>query len=1080
VNEPPKNYFNLRSVNCHKKDFCFEGKLNKKKCLFRVDTGSDVSILNCKFIENLEKKLPKNDCRLRYPTGEDVVIESKVNVRVELGRHSVEICMFASKISNDCLLGVDFLKKIGLENIFDSAFGNASVVHEIARIDYSSEKISYSLEELFKNNLKNLNEEQQGIFLNFLKEFQDIFSDEIVSGNCEIVNHIINTQDCLPIKQVPRRIPFHMKKEVNNLIEEMRKNGVIEESQSPWISPAVLVKKKDGSIRFCVDYRKVNAVTIKDSFPLPRIDDIFDQLSGNVWFSTLDLKSGYWQVKIDSKDKEKTAFSIGNGLWQFNVMPFGLCNAPATFQRLMEKVLQGLLSKICLVYLDDIIIFGKNFDEMLNNLKIVFLRLRSSNLKINFKKCNLFKKNVRYLGHIISSNGITTDPEKITAVKEWPTPHTKKQLRSFLGFTSYYRKFIKGFSSLAKPLYALTENKNKFIWKDECEKAFEKLKDVLSSSPILSFPKEEGEFILDTDASCIGIGAVLSQKQEGKERVIAYYSRILNKPERNYCVTRRELLAIVDSFKFFRHYLLGRKFLVRSDHISLKWLMSFRELEGQLARWLERLQQFDFDVIHRKGLSHKNADGLSRRMCEIEDCHYCAKVERKSVLKQEEIIAGITLEKGNLNCWRQDQRNDPSILKIIEGKETDVRPSSSEVAAWDASAQIYWTYWDALIFKDGVLYKKWTAPNLETSILQLLVPHHRVKEILEEAHNSSIGGHFGINKTLEKVRKRFYWASCKQDVEHWCKTCKVCISKQGPSGKGKSPLQIYNVGLPFQRVQMDVLGPLPKTHSGNRFVLVIVDCFTKWVEAFPVGNVRAKTVAEVFIKEVISRHGVPSEIHTDQGRNFESKLFLELTELLGMKKTRTTALHPQSDGQVERQHQTLVNYLAKFIAENQKDWDQWIPMFLLAYRSSKHETTGVTPAELYLGRELQLPLDLLRGSPPVLHEEELETVSEYVRSLRGKLDKIHLDVRGKLLMKSSQVKIRYDRKARQILFKEGERVWLFNPQRFKGRSPKLQGNWDGPFTVIKRLSDVVYGIQRSPRHRKKVVHADRLAPFVER
>jgi len=252
------------------------------------------------------------------------------------------------------------------------------------------------------------------------------------------------------------------------------------------------------------------------------------------------------------------------------------------------------------------------------------------------------------------------------------------------------------------------------------------------------------------------------------------------------------------------------------------------------------------------------------------------------------------------------------------------------------------------------------------------------------------------------------------------------------------------------------------------------------VEAFPVGNVRAKTVAEVFVREIISRHGVPSEIHTDQGRNFESKLFLELAELLGMKKTRTTALHPQSDGQVERQHQTIINYLAKFIAENQKDWDQWIPMFLLAYRSSKHETTGVTPAELYLGRDLQLPLDLLRGSPPVLHEEELETVDDYVRNLKEKLDRIHFNVREKLLIKSSQVKIRYDRKARQISFKEGEGVWLFNPQRFKGKTPKLQGNWDGLFTVVKKLNDVVYCIQRTSKHRKKVVHADRLASFVAR
>jgi len=274
------------------------------------------------------------------------------------------------------------------------------------------------------------------------------------------------------------------------------------------------------------------------------------------------------------------------------------------------------------------------------------------------------------------------------------------------------------------------------------------------------------------------------------------------------------------------------------------------------------------------------------------------------------------------------------------------------------------------------------APNLETNILQLVVPRRCVKEILEGAHDLSIGGHFGVNKTLEKIRKRFYWATCKQDVENWCRSCKVCVSKQGPSGKGKFPLQIYNVGLSFQRVQIDVLGPLPKTDSGNRFLLVIVDCFTKWVEAFPVKNTRAKTVAEVFVREIISRHGVPSEIHTDQGRNFESKLFLELAELLGMKKTRTTALHPQSDGQVERQHQTIINYLAKFIAENQKNWDQWIFMFLLAYRSSKHESTGVTPAELYLGRDLRLPLDLLRGNSPELQDQELQIVEEYIKNER--------------------------------------------------------------------------------------------------
>jgi len=361
---------------------------------------------------------------------------------------------------------------------------------------------------------------------------------------------------------VPRRIPIHLRERVFKSIEEMKDRGVIEESQSPWISPAVIKEKKDGTLRFCVDYRKLNACTVKDSFPLPRIDDILDQLSGNNWFSILDLKSGYWQIKICARDKEKTAFSIGNGLWQFTVMPFDLCNAPATFERLMEKVLHKLLSKICLVYLDDVIIFGRSFDEMVENLKEVFLRLRAANLKINPKKCVLFSKSVKYLGHVISAEGVATDPEKVVAVRDWPTPHNKKQLRSFLGFSSYYRKFVKGFSTIAKPLYALTENQTKYLWDEKCQNAFDNLKRLLTSTSILSFPKGYGEFVLDTDASNIGVGAVLSQVQEGEERVIAYFSRVLSKTERNYCVTRRELLAIVNSVKFFHHYLYGRKFLI--------------------------------------------------------------------------------------------------------------------------------------------------------------------------------------------------------------------------------------------------------------------------------------------------------------------------------------------------------------------------------------------------------------------------------------------------------------------------------------------------------------------------------------
>ncbi|KAG8176335.1 hypothetical protein JTE90_021972 [Oedothorax gibbosus] len=318
----------------------------------------------------------------------------------------------------------------------------------------------------------------------------------------------------------------------------MQTNDIIEPSSSPWASPIVLVRKKDDTTRFCVDYRRLNDVTKKDSYPLPRIDETLDTLVGNHWFTTLDLKSGYWQVEIHPDDKEKTAFTAGQGLWQFKVMPFGLCNAPATFERLMETVLRGLSYEACLVYLDDIVIVGKEFNDHLINIRKVLTKLRYAGLKLSLSKCHFFRREVKYLGHIVSSAGVQTDPDKTEAVKNWPRPKDVHELRSFLGLSTYYRRFVKGFSMIARPLHRLTEKQQKFTWTPECDEAFDHLKSVLTSAPILAYPEPDSMFILDTDASKEGIGAVLSQEVDGKE-VIAYFSKSLSKPERNYCVTRK-------------------------------------------------------------------------------------------------------------------------------------------------------------------------------------------------------------------------------------------------------------------------------------------------------------------------------------------------------------------------------------------------------------------------------------------------------------------------------------------------------------------------------------------------------------
>ena len=922
--------------------------------------------------------------------------------------------------------------------------------------------------------------EQHQLFI-LLEQYADTFaSDSLDLGRTQKLRHSINTGTAPPIRQRLRRFPLHKREEVRRLLKDMLSKDIVEPSHSPWASPIVLVTKKNGKTRFCVDYRKLNAVTRKDAYPLPRIDDTLDTLGGSKLFSTLDLISGYWQVELSPEDKEKTAFCTPEGHFEFKVLPFGLCNAPATFQRLMDLVLAGLQWSSCLVYLDDVIVVGRNFDEHLKNLQAVLQRLRETGLKLQPAKCALLQSKVCYLGHIISENGVSTDPAKTDTVQKWPTPTSPKELQQFLGLASYYRRFIRNFATIAKPLHRLTEKTAEFHWTAQCQDAFEELRSRLVSAPILAFPDHRKQFILDTDASDTGVGGVLSQLDcDGQERVISYASRVLSKAERRYCVTRRELLAVVTFTQHFRPYLFGKKFTLRTDHGSLKWLRNFKEPEGQLARWLEKLEEYDFDVVHRQGLKHGNADALSRL-----PCSQCGQIfHSTTTVECSEQIATVTegspsgvhsLFERSSDQLQELQEEDVDVGYVLAAKRGNKKPLPDDVKGRSREVRSLIGQWDQLQVTNGLLYRNPNGEPDETQSLQLIVPTAMRRDVLREVHEGTLSGHLGEDKTLGRLKERFYWPGYHTAVQNWCKCCVLCSQRKMPTPRRHAPLGTVRAGSPMQICAVDILGPLPKTKSGNRYILVLGDYFTRWMEAYAIPNQEAITVAQKLVDECFCRFSVPEQLHSDQGRQFESTLISEMCKILQIHKTRTTPYHPQSDGMVERFNRTLLSMLSIVTEKHSADWEDQLPKLCFAYNSSVHSTTGFTPFYLMFGRQARLPIDLMFGLEDSL---PVHSPSTYASQTSQSLVEAYQLVRERLQTKHLKEEELYNRKVHGPPLQEGEKVWLFTPAVPRGDSRKLHRPWTGPYKVLKKLSEVNYRIQHLQNYKKRVVHFDRLKPY---
>ena len=974
-----------------------------------------------------------------------------------------------------------------------------------------------------------------------LMKYHKCFDNKL--GCTSLVQHHIDTGDTKPIKLRPYRVSPYRKEIISKEITTMLNTGIIEPCISPYAAPITLQPKKDGSLRFCVDYRELNSVTVRDVYPIPRIDDTLDQLQHAKYFSSMDLRSGFWQIELNPASRDKTAFISHAGLYRFRVMPFGLTNAPATFQRLMDLVLGGLKWSCALVYLDDIIVYSSSFTDHLNHLELVLQQIQQSGLTLKINKCHFCKTHLKYLGHIVSKEGIQPDPDKLKAVREYPVPTKLKAVRTFLGLTSYYRRFIKNYATIAEPLIALTRNSDSrlFQWTQTCQEAFELLRQRLIEAPIIAYPRFDQPFILQLDASDVGLSAILAQKlvdddDVTREHVIAYASRTLSAAERKYNATERECLAIIYGCNYYRPYLEGTRFTAVTDHKALKWLHSTKDLNTRLARWAIQIAAYDMDIQHRPGRENGPPDALSRYPLDVTndddvDSSIISLLSSDSLkTNYNDLLSSVPADPGslllldyfrqnslppnplsipislpsistppststianihfadNINLYEQiraAQWNDPSLLPLLNFLQHQITPTTDNLDKFYNLARLYRVV-------DGALYRvfhkhsstenRHITPPLSSERVLLVIPTSEIPRIMELAHDHATAAHLGRRKTLSRLTSRFYWPHMRRDVTHYVRACLLCQQYKPTNQKPGGLMKSIIVTEPWHTVGIDITGPLPKTRRGNRFILVVVDYFTKWVELFPLQCTKANIIAQLFLDEVICRFGFPIRVISDNGVQFLSKIFIQLCDLLGIHHQRTPLYHPQSNLS-ERINRTLKPILASLAHNDSKSWDLKLSQIAFALRTAPSESTDNSPAFLMFGRHPRQPLDLLLPAPTVSDNLPSSTeLSVYRERLLADLLPAYKTAR-ELLDISHQTQARnYNAHRRPLEFEQGDLVWVTSLSGIamgKWRGSKMQPRREGPFKIITKLSSVTYELENIISHQRlSPIHVERLTPY---